>query len=652
MVVGRVAAWVRARRTRGPFLVSAMGSHGGATAEGQREVIEGYGLTKATLGFELRSSMEVIELSRDDCPLPVFTDAEASRASATIVVNRVKPHTDFHGPYESGLVKMTAIGLGNRVQAELLHAHGTRGLRELTPRVADQVLAHGNVVLGVAIVENALEQTMAVEAVPAAKMLEAEPRLLELARAHLPRLPVDELDVLARRPHGQGHQRRGHGHQRDRADHDPRRARTRRRRGSDDRVSPPHRRPRTATRAGMGLADVITKAFADAIDHEVTRTNIITSGFLLRGKLPLVADDDRHAWELCLRGAGVVDPSAVRAMRIVDTLHCADAWVSDALLPEVRTTSASPSFAAGLHLHDEGGALRRSTRRDRILVAADDRTGALETAGACADAGLTAVVAVASSSEANETARCLVVDLASRHLRTGTLAAELAAAIETRTSGYAAHKIDSTLRGNWAHELVARQRAGNRRVLVIPAFPAVGRTCVGGLVFEDERRVERRCRRSRCEGARALESTGCASSCGRCGSDGRARGLRRRPRAGWEGGSRVRRGRCRHRRRPRTVGRARGTRILMSCLAGTAATIGAAAGAIAASEPRRRLTRPSVEGPVLVVCGSLHPAARAQVDAFVDGRRVSPCPPTKIPKRRWPRWRRPSRRARIRPPER
>jgi hypothetical protein len=355
VVVGRVAAWVRAQSAR-PFLVSAMGSHGGATGEGQRAVIEGYGLTKATLGFELRSSMEVIELPNDDCPLPVFTDAEAARASATIVVNRVKPHTDFHGPYESGLVKMTAIGLGNRVQAELLHAHGTRGLRELTPRVAHQVLKHGNVALGLAIIENALEQTMVVEAVPNNKILEAEPRLLELARAHLPRLPVDELDVLVV----------------DRMGKDISGV------GMDTNVigrimihgEPDAPRPRITMIAchhlteashgnacGMGLADVITKAFADAIDHEVTRTNIITSGFLLRGKLPLVADDDRHAWELCLRGAGVVDPSSVRAMRIVDTLHCADAWVSDALLADVTNDERVTVVTRGLQLHDEGGAL-------------------------------------------------------------------------------------------------------------------------------------------------------------------------------------------------------------------------------------------------------------------------------------------------------
>src|SRR4029077_20691901 len=110
--------------------------------------------------------------------------------------DRVKPPPDFHGPYESGLMKMIAIGLGNRVQAERIHAYGSAGLRALVPEIGAEVLAHGNVVLGVAIVENALEQVMAVDVVPAAQIPVGERDLLALARAHMPRLPIDDLDVL------------------------------------------------------------------------------------------------------------------------------------------------------------------------------------------------------------------------------------------------------------------------------------------------------------------------------------------------------------------------------------------------------------------------------------------------------------------------
>ena len=226
-VVARIVAWVRAQGAI-PFLVPAMGSHGGATADGQRDVLAAYGFADGWEGCEVRSSMDVVPVAGEhDLPVPIVTDAHAAAAAATIVVNRVKQHTDFHGPYESGLMKMTAIGLGKRVQAEALHAHGTRGLRELMPLVAEHVLAHGNIVLGVAIVENALNRTMLVRA--ASRPPTSRPwshRCSTWPGAHAARLPIDDLDVLLDRPHGQGHQRCRHRHQRHRPHDDRRRARS------------------------------------------------------------------------------------------------------------------------------------------------------------------------------------------------------------------------------------------------------------------------------------------------------------------------------------------------------------------------------------------------------------------------------------------
>ena len=358
-VVQRVVLWVRAQGAV-PFLVPAMGSHGGATAAGQQEVLESYGMTMEGVGCDIRSSMDVVELPADSCPVPVYTDAIAAAAVHTIVINRVKPHTDFHGPYESGLMKMMAIGLGKRQQAEALHAYGVKGLRELMPLVAHQVLAHANVVLGVAMVENALDQTMVVEAIAAERIALDEPLLLKTARDHLPRLITETLDVLLV----------------DRMGKDISGV------GMDTNVigrigitgQPDPDTPRinmiachSLTQAshgnacGMGLADIVTRTLVDAIDHDVTRTNIVTSGFLLRGKLPLVADNDRHAWELCLRGAGVVDPSGVRAARIVDTLHCSELWVTNAVLADLDAAGRSVEFDVverDLVLHDADGALR------------------------------------------------------------------------------------------------------------------------------------------------------------------------------------------------------------------------------------------------------------------------------------------------------
>lgn len=354
-VVGRVIAWVR-RQGAVPFLVPAMGSHGGATAEGQRKVLEAYGLGAERTGCEIRSSMDVIDLPAGDCPVPVVTDAAAASATATIVVNRVKPHTDFHGPYESGLMKMVAIGLGKRVEAETLHAYGTRGLRELMPLVARQVLAHSNVVLGVAIVENGLERTMAVEAVPAGQIAEVEPALLAMASAHLARLPVDALDVLlidrmGKEISGVGMDTNVIGRIMIAGEPDPASPRV-------AMIACHELTPASHGNAtGMGLADVVTRAVADAIDHDVTRTNVVTSGFLLRGKLPVVAADDREAWALCLRGAGVVDATTVRAARIVDTLRCHDLWVTDAVLADLVDDPRLAVLASGLSLHGPDGRL-------------------------------------------------------------------------------------------------------------------------------------------------------------------------------------------------------------------------------------------------------------------------------------------------------
>ena len=217
------------------------------------------------------------------------------------------------------------------------------------------MLAHGNVVLGVAIVENALDRPCAIEAMPAAAIADREPALLALARAQMPRLLVDELDVLlvdrmGKDISGVGMDTNVIG-----------------RLLIAGEVDPPH--PRVAmigchrltpashgNACGMGLADVVPRAFADAVDAVATRTNVVTSGFLLRGKLPVVADDDRGVWELCLRGAAVRRPADVRAMRIVDTLRPHEAWVSDALVPEVSAAGIEV-VAANLVLHDAAGAL-------------------------------------------------------------------------------------------------------------------------------------------------------------------------------------------------------------------------------------------------------------------------------------------------------
>ena len=161
-------------------------------------MLAAYGFTDGWEGCEVRSSMDVVPVAgRHDLPVPIVTDAHAAAASATIVVNRVKQHTDFHGPYESGLMKMTAIGLGKRVQAEALHAYGTRGLRELMPLVAGHVLAHGNIVMGVAHRREGAgpDDGRSSDAAPPTSPSWSHPCSTWPVRTPA-RLPIDDLDVL------------------------------------------------------------------------------------------------------------------------------------------------------------------------------------------------------------------------------------------------------------------------------------------------------------------------------------------------------------------------------------------------------------------------------------------------------------------------
>jgi hypothetical protein len=219
------------------------------------------------------------------------------------------------------------------------------------------VLANSNIAAGVAIVENALDQTMCVQAMPAAAIPTAELALLDLARAHAARLPIDDLDVLlidrmGKDISGVGIDTNVIGRTMIAGEADPPAPRI-------AMIACHELTPASHGNAcGMGLADVVTRRLADAIDHEVTRTNVVTSGFLLRGKLPLVADDDRQAWELCLRGAGVIDPATVRAARIVDTLHCSDLWVTDAVLAELAPRPDVTVLERAVPLHDPTGRLR------------------------------------------------------------------------------------------------------------------------------------------------------------------------------------------------------------------------------------------------------------------------------------------------------
>jgi hypothetical protein len=339
--IGRITrAIVEALQTLGlePFIIPAMGSHGGATAAGQLEVLASYGITEAAMGCPIRASMDVVELDSAGLGHPLYMDAHAASADRILLINRIKPHTDFHGRYESGLAKMSVIGLGKAKQAEVMHSFGIPGIRDLVAKAAERVLGTGKIWGGVGIVENAYDETAAIEVIASDRILEREPQLLEQARANMPRLPVDRLDVLlvdelGKNISGTGLDTNIIGRMRIPGEAEP---------------ASPSIRAIVVSRLtekthgngiGVGLVDVITERLLAQIDRHAMTTNVITSGFLERGKVPIAAPTDAAAYAVALRTCGRFAPGTERVMRIRNTLLLDEVFVSSALEAELTGRS-------------------------------------------------------------------------------------------------------------------------------------------------------------------------------------------------------------------------------------------------------------------------------------------------------------------------
>ena len=334
-VVRTVNDWVR-RCGADPFVIPAMGSHGGATAEGQREVLESYGISGKTVNAPVVSSMEVVELSDRNLENRVYMDRMAHEAGGVILINRIKPHTDFHGPIESGLVKMSVIGLGNHRQAAEIHHHGIRGLKELIVPTAREVLKTGKILLGVALVENAYDETALVRVLRPENFLEEERKLLKLAKENMPSLPVDGLDVLVidrfgKDISGAGLDTNIIGRLYIRGEKEPERPNITRIVLLDLTASS------HGNALGLGLADIVTQRVIDEMDPGATYANTLTSTFLDRGKIPIVAEHDKQAVEYALSTCGPVKSAGI--IRIQDTLHLSEIYVSENFLEELSGNS-------------------------------------------------------------------------------------------------------------------------------------------------------------------------------------------------------------------------------------------------------------------------------------------------------------------------
>jgi hypothetical protein len=336
-VVRAVVARLRELGAR-PFLVPAMGSHGGATPEGQRAILEGYGVGEAASGAPVRASMETRVVGETEDGVPVHFSVEALDSDGVLVVNRVKPHTDFGGPLGSGLLKMLAIGLGKQAGASACHRALARLGHERVIRTAARVvLAKVPVLGGVALVEDARHRLVRVEAVPAARLEAREPELLAEARRLMGRLPFEEVDLLVVDRIGKDVSGAGmdpnvigrgvHGYSSRLTEKPP----------VVRRILVLDLTPVTHGNAiGIGMADFTTSRVVRAFDRESSYMNALTALSIQAIKIPPHFETDREALDQALASLALPDPARARVVRIRDTLALETVEVSEVLLEEAR----------------------------------------------------------------------------------------------------------------------------------------------------------------------------------------------------------------------------------------------------------------------------------------------------------------------------
>lgn len=318
-----------------PYLIPAMGSHGGATAEGQIEVLHGYGISPETMGADILSSMETIIIGETPYHTPVHFDKNAASMDGIIMINRVKPHTDFHGEIESGIMKQMAIGLGKQKGAETIHRRGIFGLANVMPASARVILEKEPILFGVAILENEEDKTAYIEVLAPPDLEQREKLLLKKAKSLLPHLPCTDLDVLVLEEMGKNISGTGI---------DPNIVGRYLIRGMNDLDYPTIYRivclsltkESHHNAIGVGIADIITKQMYESIDLEPTYINTVTSGFLERGFLPFIAENDQTAITTALHCANrYVTKENARMIIAKNTLYLKELIVSKALLSEL-----------------------------------------------------------------------------------------------------------------------------------------------------------------------------------------------------------------------------------------------------------------------------------------------------------------------------
>ncbi|WHX42675.1 lactate racemase domain-containing protein [Mesobacillus sp. AQ2] len=320
-----------------PFIVPAMGSHGGATAEGQIDVLHQLGVTEGAVEAPIKSSMEVFKIGELPNGLPVYIDRNAYEADKIVVINRIKPHTAFRGPVESGLMKMITIGLGKQKGAEAAHAYSFKYMAEHVPEMAKISLSEAPIIFGLASLENAYDKVAKIIAVPAEDLETAEPELLKEAKSLMPKIHFDEFDVLIVDELGKDISGDGM---------DPNitgNFATPYATGGPDikRTVVLGLTEKTHGNAnGIGMADMTTKAVVDEIIWEKGYANALTSTVIEVIKLPMVLETKELAVKAAIKTCNAFDLNKARVVRIKNTLDIGEIWISESMVPEAKQNSS------------------------------------------------------------------------------------------------------------------------------------------------------------------------------------------------------------------------------------------------------------------------------------------------------------------------
>lgn len=316
-----------------PFLVPAMGSHGGSTAEGQKEVLEAFGITEETMECEIRSSMETVILGLSANGKAVHCDRNAFESEGIIICGRVKTHTAFRGPYESGLCKMMCIGLGKQKGAEVLHADGFGQMVDEVPMFARVFLEKSPILGGLAILENAYDQTRELVALDRDEIMDKEPELLTRSKTYMPSILFDPVDVLVVDEMGKNISGDGM---------DP---------NITGRFPTPFANGGIEAQrvvvldltdethgngAGVGLSDVTTRRLYQKLDFEKTYPNSITNTVTDVAKIPMVLDTDKQAVQMGVKSCNFINRDNPRVVRIVNTMKLQYILISEGLLEEAK----------------------------------------------------------------------------------------------------------------------------------------------------------------------------------------------------------------------------------------------------------------------------------------------------------------------------